>query len=180
MGTNLTQEQYDILDNVKKKVINRQEGEYVVDNVTGDILSSTTKEYFTAQAKEPDFIKLYYSTMLAFQGVDDVPITFVCALSEHISFSNDGKQMHFNNIKDTRTKICARCGIGDTMYKRYITRSKKYGLLIPREDMRGSYIVNPFFIAKGRWNSIRQLQAQFDFVNGKWVYNAIREEGQED
>ena len=54
------------------------------------------------------------------------------------------------------------------MYKRYIGRCKDSGLIFPTQ-YRGTYEVNPFFVAKGKWDSIKALRATFDFVNGKWT-----------
>ena len=60
------------------------------------------------------------------------------------------------------------CDIKEAMYKRYIGRCKDAGLIFST-SYRGTYEVNPFFIAKGKWDSIKALRTQFDFINGTWT-----------
>ena len=54
------------------------------------------------------------------------------------------------------------------MYARYLSRCRENGLLMPKKGYRGIYEVNPFFIAKGKWDHIKELRASFNFVSGKW------------
>ena len=57
----------------------------VIDEQTGEILSSS-KETVKKVSKEPDFIKLYYETMLAFNRIHDIPISFVLSLSKFLEW----------------------------------------------------------------------------------------------
>lgn len=139
----------------------------IVDVATGEIITER-RETIQKTSGEPDFVKLYYKTMLAFSGVDDIPLSFILAMADHMTWSNDSRPMTFFNTRLVREQICAVCGIKEAMYKRYITRCKESGLVFPTA-YRGSYEVNPFFIAKGRWDSIKALRASFDFVGGKWT-----------
>ena len=59
------------------------------------------------------------------------------------------------------------CNVKSAQIERYIANSVKYGLLF-RTKYRGVYEINPFMIAKGRWESIRKLRCKFDFIDGKW------------
>ena len=52
--------------------------------------------------------------------------------------------------------------------ERYVKKSVDNGLLF-RTNYRGVYEVNPFMIAKGKWESIKKLRANFDYVDGKWT-----------
>ena len=106
--------------------------------------------------------------MLAFNGVDDIPLAFIISMADHMSWSNDGSPLLFFNTRIVREQICAVCDIKEAMYKRYITRCKDAGLIFPTQ-YRATYEVNPFFIAKGKWDSIKQLRAGFDFINGTWT-----------
>lgn len=139
----------------------------VVDTRTGEILhhEKNTKKKMAA---EPDFIKVYYHTMMAVQDIDDIPLSFLLALSCHINYTNssDEKIFFFNN-KTTRRSIAESCNVGDNMVAKYVQRSVKCGLLFKTPD-RGTYEVNPWLIAKGRWDKIRELQASFCFIEGKW------------
>ena len=137
----------------------------VTDAATGEILHherNTTKRV----AAEPDFIKVYYKAMLAVQDIDDLPLSFLLALSCHINYANDEKILFFNN-KTTRRSIAEACDVKDNMVAKYVQRSVKCGVLFRTED-RGTYEVNPWLIARGKWDKIRELQASFSFVAGKW------------
>lgn len=140
----------------------------IIDSETGEILRQEN-EIIRKGSEEPDFIKLYYSTMLAFNGVKDIPLEFIVALSGYISWTNNGSAMIFLNNKFNRENICKSCDIKEAMYKRYIARCKDNGILIPMKGYRGTYELNPFFIAKGHWKSIKELRAEFDFSEGKWI-----------
>lgn len=118
---------------------------------------------------EPDFIKVYYKTMLTFKGIDDIPVSFILALSSFISWSNDDSEsMLFYNVKRNRESICSQCGIKDSMYAKYLKRCVSAGLLILDKQYRGTYYVNPFFIAKGKWANIKKLRATFDYIDNTW------------
>lgn len=137
----------------------------VTDAATGEILHherNTTKRV----AAEPDFIKVYYKAMLAVQDIDDLPLSFLLALSCHINYANDEKILFFNN-KTTRRSIAEACDVKDNMVAKYVQRSVKCGVLFKTGD-RGTYEVNPWLIARGKWDKIRELQASFSFVAGKW------------
>ena len=147
-----------------------------VDTQTGEILNretSTKKRTST----EPDYIKLYYRTMMAVQDIDEIPLSFLLALSSQIGYSNGGgSEVYFYNNKTTRRIISDFCRIGDNMTQKYIRRSVAKGILFPSED-RGTYTVNPWLIAKGRWEHIRELQAQFSFIDGRWTRRMVEDEG---
>lgn len=138
----------------------------VIDETTGEILTSH-RETIQKTSGEPDYVKLYYRTMLAFNGVD-IPLAFIISMADHMSWSNDGSPLLFFNTRIVREQICSVCDIREAMYKRYIARCRDAGLIFPT-GYRGTYEVNPFFIAKGKWDSIKQLRAGFDFINGTWT-----------
>ena len=134
---------------------------------TGEIIplkEHTEKSKIISQ--EPDFIKIYYKAMMAVYDCDELPLTFLLALSSHLSYANGNKMLFFNNITNRRT-ISNYCEIGDNMVLKYIKRCVEKGILFKTED-RGTYEVNPWLIAKGKWENIRELQANFRFVDGKW------------
>lgn len=163
--SDLTPEQQQSLGGMKTKTVYERTN-YSTDITTGEILRTDT-ETIKKTTSEPEFIKLYYRTMLAFNGVDDIPLDFVVAISNFLPWSNDGSPLIFKNDKMTHDQIVKTCGIKDSMYQKYIARCKSKGLLFSTK-YRGCYEVNPFFLAKGQWDSIRKLRANFDFVNGKW------------
>ena len=55
----------------------------------------------------------------------------------------------------------------DVMCNKYIKIAENNGILFKTGD-RGVYEVNPWMIAKGKWENIKKLQTEFEYVNGKW------------
>jgi hypothetical protein len=163
---NMTPEQKKVLERDKNKSL--YESEYaVIDKSTGEQLY-TERMKFMKVSEEPDYIKIYYSTILAFNGISDVPVNFIIAMAQYIPWTNDGSPMIFRSDKLVREGICRACDIKEGMYYKYINRCREYGVLIEKEGYRAIYDVNPFFIARGRWKSIKELRANFDFINGNW------------
>lgn len=136
-----------------------------VDVTTGEILNqqATVRKKV---ATEPDYIKVYYQAMMAVNNIAEIPLDFLLALSAQIGYSNGERVLFFNN-KTTRNSIADLCHIGDNMVQKYIKRCVNKGVLFTTPD-RGTYEVNPWLIAKGKWENIRKLQANFSFTDGKW------------
>ena len=137
----------------------------VINSQTGEILhhEHNTKKHTSS---EPDYIKLYYKTMMAVQNVDQIPLNFILALSAQINFANGDRVLFYNN-KTTRRAIADYCRCGDNWTAKLIKLSVDKGILFKTED-RGTYEVNPWLIAKGKWEHIKELQTNFQFVAGKW------------
>lgn len=137
----------------------------IIDSSTGEILR---QEYSTKRktSSEPDYIKVYYQAMMAVNEISEIPLDFLLALSAQIGFANGDRILFYNN-KTTRRAISDYCEIGDNMTAKYIKRSVEKGILFTTED-RGTYEVNPWLIAKGKWEHIKELQANFQFVAGRW------------
>ena len=159
---NITSEQ----DFLREKTRTVYESEHsVIDKATGEILYSE-RETSKRTSTEPDFIKIYYKTMMAVQGVEDLPLKFLLALSCEIGFSNGEKVIFYNN-KMTRDSIAKYCQVSDNMVSKYIRQAVVKGVLFATE-YKGAYEVNPWLIAKGKWEHIKELQASFRYVSGKW------------
>lgn len=137
----------------------------IIDSSTGEILR---QEHATKRktSSEPDYIKVYYQAMMAVNEISEIPLDFLLALSAQIGFANGDRILFYNN-KTTRRAISDYCEIGDNMTAKYIKRSVEKGILFTTED-RGTYEVNPWLIAKGKWEHIKELQANFQFVSGRW------------
>lgn len=144
----------------------------IIDEASGEILRRE-KETSKRTSTEPDFIKVYYKTMMAVQGVEDIPLKFLLALSCEIGFSNGNKVIFYNN-KMTRQSISKYCNVTDGMVSKYIKQAVNKGVLFTT-DCKGAYEVNPWLIAKGKWENIKELQASFEFVNHKWRRKIISE-----
>lgn len=138
----------------------------VVDQQTGEILETTEKTKAKVSS-EPDFIKIYYETMMAFNNIHNVPTSFILSLSKFLEWTNAGSPQYVTLNKRIKTVISIDCGVDFRQIERYIKASVENGLLF-RTEYRGVYEVNPFMIAKGKWESIKSLRANFDFIAGKW------------
>ena len=121
----------------------------VTDVQSGEILYQE-KSTKVKTSTEPDFIKVYYKAMMAVNAISEIPLDFLLALSAQIGFTNGDKIMFYNN-KTTRRAISEYCNIGDNMTAKYIKRAVEKGILFSTQD-RGSYEVNPWLIAKGKWD----------------------------
>lgn len=150
-----------------KKVTVYEKVKTEVDPSTGEILSQS-KEVVNKTSKEPEFIKIYYETMLAFNQIHGIPISFVLSLSQFIEWTNEGKPMFITINKRIKQIMESDCCVKIAQIERYIKASVENGLLF-RTEFRGVYELNPFMIAKGKWESIQNLQCKFNFVNGKWI-----------
>lgn len=145
----------------------------IVDKTTGEILADATETKFKTDA-EPDFIKVYFKSMLAVNGMDGLPLSFVMALASQINYCGEDKPIYFYNNKATRARIAECClkangeQISDNMVSRYIKVAKDVSLLFDTNN-KGIYEVNPFMIAKGQWKHISKLQASFNFTGKKWI-----------
>lgn len=164
-----------------RKQIIYENSEQVLDSATGEMLDRKVTQKIKSTT-EPDFIKIYYKAMLAVQGIESMPLEFILALSSVITYSNNpNNPVYFYNNAMNRHLIASVCmnkngqPISDNMVSRHITNAVKIGLLFKVKGMRGVYEVNPCIIAKGRWENIKGLQANFDFVEGKWVRTIIED-----
>jgi hypothetical protein len=105
--------------------------------------------------------------MMGVTNISEIPLDFLLALSSQISFTNDKKPMYFYSNGVTRRGISQYCNIKISMIKEYLRRCVEKGVLF-KTDTKGIYEVNPWLIAKGKWESIKELQTNFCFVKGKW------------
>lgn len=162
----ITEAQAATLTRSKTKLV-KETTTQMVDSQTGELLTSTDQTT-TMASTEPDYIKVYYRTVLAFEGIKDIPVDFLLAMSHYITWVSDTEPMLYKSDRITSEHVCDMCSIKIDMYRKYIARCRKSGLLILKAGYRGVYEVNPFFIARGRWDSIRKLRATFDFCDGHW------------
>lgn len=152
---------------LRKKTINLFEKTSELINIqTGEIVT-LAKQTVKITSLEPEYIKLYYQAMMAVANISEIPLNFLLALSSQISFTNDKKPMYFYSNSVTQQKISQYCNIKKTMTNEYLKRCVEKGVLFKTEK-RGIYEVNPWLIAKGKWENIKELQANFCFVEGKW------------
>lgn len=157
---------------MKTKVVTKVSDASIIDKLTGEILQQEHIESYCLD-REPDYIKLYYSTFLLFNGAGDIPVDFIMAISNFITWAGKNSQMRFLSNAPVIDSICEMIGVKKAMYSRYLKRCVETGLLVPSPKYRGCYDVNPFFLARGRWEDIKSLRTTFDFKEGRW--ETIRE-----
>lgn len=137
-----------------------------IDPITGEVLTQTS--YTIAKtSSEPDFIKVYYQTVLAFNGMTDIPVAFLLSLSKFIEFTNDGEPLFVTLNSRCKSVLCTDCSLSLSQINRIIKKAVDSGVLF-KTEWRAVYEVNPFMIAKGKWDSIKSLQANFSYTDGKW------------
>ena len=140
-----------------------------IDLDTGELVEQTTEKILKVK-KEPDFIKLYLDCMLTFTGTKHIPSNFLMEICRYITYANNKKkQMYLTLTKREREEIAKELEISISMVNQYISRSIDSGILF-KTNYRACFIVNPFLIAKGEWNNIKELRAEFNFTSGTWSY----------
>lgn len=144
-----------------------------INTETGEIIEEKNETRYMTES-EPDFIKLYYETMLAFNQIHDVPMSFVLCMSKFLEWTNEGEPMYVTINRRVREIMEKDCGCKTAQVSRYIAKAVKNGLLF-KTEYRGVYEVNPFMIAKGKWASIRNLQCRFNYMDGQWVREMVEE-----
>ena len=135
----------------------------------GEIVSAQIETTsFCKTSTEPNFVKVYYETMLAFNEIEGIPVAFVLCISSMMPWVDDEEPLRITMNRYARERIERECGVKSAQVSRYIKQSVEAGLLF-KTDCRGVYEVNPFMIARGSWDKIKDLQCKFDFKGGKWT-----------
>lgn len=143
----------------------------VVDSESGEILDSNVTE-IRAHTTEPPYVKVYLDMIASFVGIKNVSTDFLMEMCKHIQYTNEDDASSgiivFNRL--VKDSIAKNLKIGLNMVEKYRQRCLKAGVLVRHPKYRGIYIANPYLIAKGKWDSIKKFQANFDFVDGNWEY----------
>lgn len=150
-----------------KKIYERIQSEIIIDE-NGTVIQENTKcDSLVKSSPEPEFIKIYYQTMLAFNDIEGIPLNYLLSLSKFIEWANPDTPMFVTINKRVKDEISKDCNISISHLDRHIRNSVNFGILF-KTEYRAVYEVNPFMIAKGKWESIKNLQCRFSYVNGKW------------
>lgn len=139
-----------------------------VDFNTGEVMQ-TLRGTSKVQDKEPDYIKVYLNTMMAFQGVEGISAEFMLSLSRYVEgyINSETTPLIFRNDVYNKSKIAKEVGVTTSMVAKNIQKLSNAGVLI-KSNMRSIYYVNPWLIARGKWSNIKKLQLHFDIVDGTW------------
>lgn len=165
----------------KKGSIARETHTQVKDSQTGKLIKD--EHIVTGKADaEPDFIKLYLNTMMAFQGIKDIPTDILISMCRTLQgqFNNDGKTpLYFRADKLAKTQMSKELDMSIDSVNKYIKKMCNSGIIF-KTDMRGIYVVNPWLIAKGKYSNIKNLQGHFDFSGGTWTVKYDVEEDEQE
>lgn len=157
------------MDKKKTKVIRNETERVVVDYETGEIIEQS-KTSTHAVEKEPDFVKLYLSDIGTMMGLAPADQKVFMSLARHMSYNN-----MVVLIKAVKEQICKELDLSLNTINKSIDNLKKADLLIKYTDSEGNekkscWVVNPYFVAKGKWEDIRSIRLQIDYTNeGKKV-----------
>lgn len=140
-------------------------------DVSGDLKRVISDEVLYVD-REPDYIKIYVDTMLAFQGEDTQLSPYIIALCRHMTWANDPHEEFRCTVrtdKIVRNNVCKALGCSESQFFRAVQQMKKSNILIPIEidgkELRGIYFVNPWVVGHGEWRDIKELRASFVFMS---------------
>ncbi len=130
--------------------------------------------------QEPEYVKVYINTQLSISNLNTSLAPYIIAFAKHMTYANDSQYSHMVRTDRTAKEDVARtCHVSVDRVNQIVKELVKSGVFIKISDeietegivktnvRRGIYFVNPFFIAKGDWQSIRKLQQKIDFVSGE-------------
>lgn len=143
---------------------NYADTDYIIDSETGEIKTEILN-FETNWLNENNYIKVYYDVILKFHDISSIPVGFICEIGQYVSYADKNMEIHFN--PEIKERICEHLKISMSMVNKWIHRCVEVGILFKTRN-RGSFLVNPFIIARGKLADIRNLQCNFSFMDGKW------------
>ena len=152
-----------------KKVIRNETEKLVIDYGTGEIMEQS-KMSTHAVEKEPDFVKLYLGDIANLMGLAPADQKVFMSLARHMSYNN-----MVVLITAVKEQICKELDLSLNTINKSIDTLKNKGLLIKYKDAEGvekksCWVVNPYYVAKGKWEDIRSIRLQIDYTQqGKTV-----------
>lgn len=151
-----------------KKEVFHEVLESKIDYNTGEVKEETTTIRTVAE-REPDYIKLYVDMICVFNEIENSFSKVILECSKYINYADD-KQGGLLEITSFRKQnIAEACNVSVSRINQAITTFIKKNIFIPylKPDgtkQRGVFIVNPYIIARGKWDNIKKLRATFDFM----------------
>lgn len=158
--------------------ITYKENTITVNHETGEV----TKEQNTTHirmANEPNYIKLYINTLLAFK---DLPKTLNPILFEFLGYmtyadptGEEGGQIIIANAYMKKT-IAGKLNLTLDSVNKGLYKLEKSKIF--KRIGTGTYQVNPYMFGKGEWKDIKAIQATFNFNNGEVAAKLTTNENQ--
>ncbi|MGL4739881.1 MAG: replication/maintenance protein RepL [Sarcina sp.] len=163
-------------ENATKRKLNTISIEEHIDTHTGEILKTKTSSSFITKS-EPDYVKVYLNTMCAFNGLATSVSPVLFEFCKHMSWANDKQILRVD--KFIKEEVARAVNLKVDRINQILREICKSGIFIKEKNYRGVYRVNPYFIARGDWSTIKDLRAEFDFINEKFIIK-VKEEKKED
>lgn len=143
----------------QKSQINIIENTSTIITKDGEILK-TDRIKKQLVSKEPNFYKVYTD------AICDISALFGLSPMETRVFTSLAKNMSYNNmvvlIKSVKEVLMLDTGITSmNTINKSIQQLKNKGLIIP--FAKSSYIINPDYVGKGRWEDIEALKIQIEY-----------------
>jgi len=124
--------------------------------------TTTTRKILLSQ--EPNYIKLYVNTLLAFRDLPKQMNATLIELLNLMTFANKeakhGGQLIILNMF-VKEEIIERLGIKMNTFKKSLTAFTKSGIL--KRIGNSTYQANPEMFGRGEWTDIKAIRATFDF-----------------
>jgi hypothetical protein len=140
------------------KNIIREEYNEVVDHETGEVKQSS-KNYTFQIKQEPPFVKIYLEHIVF---LNSLPKGTSLVLAELIKTMNYNGEMVLNSY--IKTRIAESLNMTSTgAISNAITQFVKTNIL--KRVGLGTYTANPFYFARGKWEDISRLRADFLEIN---------------
>ena len=117
---------------------------------------------------EPDYVKLYLADVAKLHRCGKPAQDALACLLQHMNYDN---VIHL--VKYTRDQICECCGLSDTHLRKVISELKEKEILLPITQ-RGTYLVNPYLIGKGKWKDIEKLRLTITYSEKGRTFNVDR------
>ncbi len=154
-----------------KKSLIKSTTDYAVNKDTGEVHITSHKEESIYHDGEDAYIKLYYSVVLATEGVfnDNVSVKFLTAVAPYISWAGGIDPTESEVIDDnqpigqilqltsyTRNIVAKKLGITPRRVFQILNQLCDKGLL--KKIAVGVYWVNPFLVGKGKWKDVKTVR----------------------
>lgn len=139
---------------------------------TGEFLG-----YGAVPVKEPDFIKVYIMNLL--EASKDLELSsemsVFIGICHYASYGLNGKVPEASIGQKEMEEIGEYCSLSWQRVRNIVTDLVKRDWL--RRSRKGHYQINPYYVAKGEWKNVRELQ--FNWTKEGLSVNIIREGDEE-
>ena len=139
---------------------------------------------------EPDYIKIYIGTQLCLNNLDPTLAPYIVAFGPHMTYANDPKYQHIVRTDSiVKEDVALQLNVSVKRVDQIIKKLVDAGIFIPmyrqietngvitQKKRNGVYFVNPWVVARGKWQDIKKLQQEIDFVKGTSSYVISDDEG---